>query len=155
MPLVGDQQEGSAEPQGGNALPVKRDYTEYRKAILEAEPRSQQAFDKTVMALSSGALGVSFAFVDKIVRPGSPVAMSYIAAAWFCWVGSLTLVLVSHYFSALAMRKTVKQIDTDVLHKQHPGGWYDYAIVVLNPLGAASFVAGAILAGLFVLENVR
>ena len=58
----GDQateQENAQAPVGEPG--PKQDYSAYRDRLVDAEPRAQQAFDRTVMALSSGALGVSFA----------------------------------------------------------------------------------------------
>ena len=70
-------------------------------------------------------------------------------------MSSLTLLLLSHYFSTLAIRRTIHQVDARTIDFEHPGGWFDVAVLVLNPTGAALFIAGAILAGLVVFANVR
>jgi len=40
---------------------------EYRKHLVAAEQQVQADFDKTVLSLSGGALGISFAFVKNPV----------------------------------------------------------------------------------------
>ena len=44
---------------------------EYRAHLVSAAQKAQEDFDKTLLALSGGALGVSFAFVKDIVGDGS------------------------------------------------------------------------------------
>ena len=39
----------------------------YRDFLIAAEQKSQEDYDKTVIALSGGALGISFAFATDIV----------------------------------------------------------------------------------------
>ncbi|WP_134984071.1 hypothetical protein [Xanthomonas axonopodis] len=40
---------------------------EYRQWLVVAEQKAQEDYDKTVLTLSGGALGISFAFVKDIV----------------------------------------------------------------------------------------
>ena len=41
--------------------------TEYRQQLITLEQKSAESFDKTVIALSGGALGLSLTFVKEIV----------------------------------------------------------------------------------------
>ena len=75
---------------------------EYRAQLVEAEVKAQTAFDRTVLTLSGGALGLSFAFVRDFIGSGAPERTEYLVAAWVGWVVSLSMVLASHYFSTLA-----------------------------------------------------
>ncbi len=128
---------------------------EYRKGLITAEQKAQADFDKTVLTLSGGALGVSFAFVKQFVVEGVAVAPRWLVAAWTAWTLSAASVLASQYFSTLAMRRTLHQVDTGAISAQRPGGWYDRAVVVLNAAGGIGFVLGVVLAGVFVFRNVR
>lgn len=123
---------------------------EYRDRLLDAEQRSQGEFDKLLASLSGGALGVSFAFMDKFVKDGSPVHPWLLKLSWGLWVLSLLTVLVSHIMSASALREAVRQIDSGV----KPGGWRDKLVGGLNWTGCALFVGGATSAGLFVFANL-
>ncbi len=133
---------------------MKDQAQEYRDHLLLAEKDAQQDFDKTVFALSGGAIGVSFAFVSDIVDPQAMVSVKNLIWAWGSWAGSLLCVLFSYYFSHLALRKTINQVDEGKLNQEHRGGFSDYAIALLNPAGALLFVAGLVLMIIFVNLNL-
>ena len=127
---------------------------EYRAQLIKGEAVAQAEFDKTVVALSGSALGVTFAFLEKLLASKPPASIGCLKFAWGAWVVSLASILVSHYFSALAMRRAIHQHDSGNLLGERVGGWYDWAVLVLNPVGGLAFIAGAIAAGIFVVRNV-
>jgi uncharacterized membrane protein YjfL (UPF0719 family) len=127
---------------------------EYRQHLVLAGKDAQQDFDKTVFAFSGGAIGISFAFVTDIVKPDAMLAPSQLILAWGSWTVSLVCVLLSYYFSTLALRKAVKQIDQGKLSKEHAGGFYDTATAWLNPAGALFFILGLIFMICFVKLNL-
>jgi hypothetical protein len=45
---------------------------EYRAQLVAVQRKSEEAFDKTVVTLSGGALGVSFAFVTNFFPDTGP-----------------------------------------------------------------------------------
>lgn len=135
------------------------DYNEqlhsYRARLIETEQESQGEYDKTVLALSGGAFGISFAFIDAFVEPG-PVQAGWLMAAWVAWGISITSVLFSFYFSTLALRKTVEQLDRDSksLYTTSPGGFYTLIVKWLNAVGGALFLVGAACLIRFVHLNI-
>jgi hypothetical protein len=130
------------------------DEREYRSKLIQLEQHSQDSADKTVIALASGALGISFAFIKQFVGNGVAKSSHLIAIAWVCWVLSLTLVLVGHYIAALAARAALTQFDARD-DASRVGGGYDLALTVLNPAGIVAFVIGLIFAGVFVVKNLN
>ena len=126
----------------------------YRETLVSAEGQAQSDYDRLIVALSGGALGVSFAFVDQFIGSVPAGAILALIVAWGCWVLSLALILGSHYFSVFAMRKAISQVDSKSLSKQ-AGGTFGTLVDWLNILAGISFLAGAILAGMFVFVNVR
>ena len=129
----------------------KKKLDEYRSAILQAEQKAQESYDKTVLTLSGGALGVSLTFIDKIVgREGVRTAPGYLLGAWICWGFSMAFVLASFYFSQRALRKTVEQIDAGTLEKERPGGCWTCFTLTLNALGGLGFIVGLILMIIFI-----
>ena len=127
----------------------------YRDTLIELEQKSQAEYDRLIVTLSGGALGISFAFVDRFVGDETPRAVCALGIAWFVWVGSLACVLWSHYASVKSMRKAVMQVDNGEFDKGPVGGNYDSLLKLRNPLGGVLFVIGAISAGVFVSFNVR
>ena len=125
---------------------------EYRAQLIESEREAQTAFDRTLLTLSGGALGLSLTFVDRLIGPsGSATGLLY--ASWILWTLSLSIMLSSHYMSTLAMRKAITQVDKGKIYDEKPGGAYDVVIKVLNPIGAVSFLAGVITMVCFVSAN--
>ena len=130
------------------------DLQEYRQGLAEAEQKSQIEFDKTVLTLSGGALGVSFAFIKQFVGPGRGEDLLFMLAAWMCWVLSVSSVLLSHFLSTRALRRAIAQVDAGTIRNQRPGGFDDRLLVILNIASGVLFLAGLVFAGFFVYTNL-
>ena len=126
---------------------------EYRAHLLELEHKAQTSFDRTVLTLSGGALGISFAFVRDFIGTESVSDVGFLVGAWAGWIASLTMVLLSHYFSTLALRRAIEQVDAGTIYNEQVGGHYDVFVKWLNGLGGLSFVIGLVLIGFFVISN--
>jgi hypothetical protein len=145
--------EGSQVPAKRHA-PLTDEEIGYRDKLLELEAQSQDSFDKTLVSLSGGALGVSFAFVDKFLHAKPARSVVALEAAWSFWVLSLALVLSSHFISTLAMRRSVQQIDRREPLQDRMGGRYHSVLLFLNPASGVAFLAGLFCAGYFVAKNL-
>lgn len=130
-------------------------YAEYRKHLVTAEQKSQEDFDKTVLSLSGGALGISFVFLKDVIGPNPVSEPTLLFYAWAAWGGSTFCVLASYYLSHLALRNTIKQIDQDRLHKEKPGTFFSTATAFLNALGAILFLIGVCNITLFANANLK
>ena len=128
---------------------------QYREDVLATEQKSQAEYDRLVVALSGGALGVSFAFVERFIGDDPPRVLWTLMVAWVVWVCSLAFVLGSHFFSTMAMRATVVQLDDGKIYTEPVGGASGRVLVWLNFLGGATFILGAFLAGVFVWYNLE
>ena len=126
----------------------------YRSQLLAAEQKMQEDFDKTVLSLSGGALGISFAFITDVVGEGPLVQKSLLLAAWVVWGLSVTCVLASFYVSHLALRRAITQTDSGRIHQEWPGGRYDKVTAVLNAGGGLLFFLGVVLVVVFVSSNL-
>ena len=82
---------------------------QYLKALQESEFQAIDQFDKTVLTLTGGAFGVSFAFLKDIVRPDVVTPQNFLVAAWVFWCVTLSVNLTSFYFSHLAMRRAQRE----------------------------------------------
>ena len=127
---------------------------EYRHVLQEAEAASQSDYDKAVMTLSGGALGVTFAFFKDFADKFPVAHPNFIIWAWVCWVFSLTTILISFYTSARALRRTIEELDSNKLRSQQ-GGLWNRATQALNFLGGAAFVIGVVFAICFVYDAVE
>lgn len=130
------------------------DLKEYRDHLIAAEQKAQEDFDKTVLSLSNGALAVSFAFLKDIIG-SAPTNIMVLTIAWICWALSSTSILVSYYMSNKALRRAIKQIDSNMIRQEVPGGWYDKITGFLNGLGLVLFVIGLLCMIWFVKLNLE
>lgn len=133
------------------------DYQAERKLLIDAEFDSARSFDKHLIALSSAALGLSIAFLEKIAP--RPVCIWIISVAWAMFILSLITELVSFHLCQAAMRKQRDLNDAAFLvHGRlqdvdtNPYVWWQQ---VLTYLSLAFFIAGTLLLVRFSAINVH
>ncbi len=134
---------------------MDKELREYRSFLLTAEQKAQEDFDKTVLTLSGGALGISFAFVKDIIGNRPIMHYGFLLSSWIVWGLSVTCVLSSFFFSQQALRSAIKQVDKSVIYEQIPGGFFSRITEILNASGGLLFFFGVILLVLFVSNNLR
>jgi hypothetical protein len=104
------------------------DLQEYRRQLLALEEKAQEVFDKTVVTLSGGALGISFAFIKDFLGTGPVMAKPWLIRAWAAWVVSLSASLTSHYLSTFAIRRATEELDAG--KEGHLARGWDRAVVL-------------------------
>jgi hypothetical protein len=133
--------------------PSEAELSRYREQLVEAELASQTAFDRTLLALSGGALGFSLTFADRFVDKDAVHGSGLLYASWVLWALSLSIMLTSHYVSTLAMRRSVVALDAGKAPHETAGGAYDLAIKIMNPAGGVCFLVGVITIVIFAVKN--
>jgi hypothetical protein len=137
-----------------SATEVKRPPPEYRQWLVAAEQKCQDDFDKTVLSLSGGALGVSFVMVKDVIGTNSISHPSWVLFAWVAWAISSLSVLASFFISHLALRKAIAQCDDGTIYTQKPGGRLSDFTRYLNAGGALLFFAGVCFMAAFAYTNL-
>ena len=126
----------------------------YWKHVLEADQKSVEAFDKNILALSGGALGLSLVFLKKVVGTNDPQNTEWLLGAWICWVLAISLTLASFYFSHRGLRRTLYQIGENKLPDGAPGGWWSAATSCTTLASGITFLIGLICIVWFVYSNL-
>ena len=126
---------------------------EYRRQLIALEQKAQESYDKTVLSLSGGALGVSFAFVTGFVDRGAMQAPGLLVAAWLSWAFSVTATLFSHFTSGLALRRAITALAAD-RPVERPGASYNRLTAILDAAAGLLFLAGVLCVACFVWRNV-
>ncbi len=129
--------------------------SEYRKSLLTLEQQMQSDYDKAVMALSGGALGVSMTFLKEVVIKQGIHGGCFLLSAWICWGLSVTCTLASFYTSAEALRKAVKQTDDKAIYLEVVGGRSNQTTKALNAAAGLLFFAGVVSIVVFVAQNLK
>lgn len=139
---------------------VKDNLCEYRQFMVDADQKQQDSFDKTVLSLSGGALGVTFIFIKDIIGVDPIISPVLITIAWICWGISVCCTLFSFFTSHLLLIRTINRID-DAIKKGRPecfytekqGNSFQWLTNLLNISGASLFVVGVILTAIFASLN--
>jgi len=126
---------------------------EYRTLLINLEQKSQEDYDKAILTLSGGALGVTFAFIKNIVGESSIQHSCLLYLAWIAWTVSLSTTLISFYCSRKALRNTTIQLDKGEIYSGTPGSCFDKITSFLNFSSGLLFIVGVILAVIFVAFN--
>jgi hypothetical protein len=112
----------------------------YRAHLLELRRESQASYDRTLMALSGGALGLSLTFLKQVIGQSPPTRL--LLAAWSCWGLSLTVVLISHWCSGMALTRAIEQVGMGDTNSATLGQPFDKATRLLNLAGGLLFLGG-------------
>jgi hypothetical protein len=125
----------------------------YREHLIQAKQKATEQFDKAVLTLSSGALGVSFSFLDKLVGSGQMQSPISLYGAWLFWGMSVCCSLFSLYMSIKTLQKTIQQVDCGEIYKVKPGGLLSSITESLTILSGVFFILGVCLIAYFVAAN--
>lgn len=126
----------------------------YRQSLIDAEKQGQDSFDKTVLSLSGGALGISFVFIKDVIGPDPIIQPELLLAAWILWSLSTLAILVSFYTSNRALRKAIEQCDKGTIYCEPPGGFFSQLTRRLNVAGIACLIFGIGFMTAFVYLNL-
>lgn len=134
--------------------PIPEYLAKYRDLLIAADQKAQEEFDKAVLSLSGGALGVSLVFLKDVIGSDPIGWPSLLMAAWVCWAFSTLFVLVSYHLSHKAIRASIQQIDDGDPYAQKFGGDWAVWTARLNVWGATLFVAGVLFITSFACVNL-
>ena len=134
---------------------VSEEMLKYRDALAEAGLKASTAYDKAIMALSGGALGLSITFMKDIVHSPAADSLWRLETSWSCLTASLTFILISMLSSQWALTKAINQVDQGSLPRERPGGIFSVVTTWLNALSAVAFVAGVAFLAWFAIGNLH
>jgi hypothetical protein len=130
--------------------------SEYRKTLQMTEQQMQAEYDKSVLTLSGGALGISMTFLkDIVLTKGGIQGGCFLLMAWIFWGMSITCTLYSFYTSTLAFRKAIKQTDEGKIYSELQGGYFQLITNILNFSSGLLFLIGVIFIVIFTSYNIK
>lgn len=147
----------------GDAATVDKNWQEWY--WKQAEPVQQDinsgtdSLDKNMLALSSGALGVSLAFIKDIVPLGQATWICLLIISWCAFALCMTTTLLSFEFSIAGLKKHRDLLD-EMLKAKNPelaknqGSGWSRAVVVCRHTALILFLAGLACTVVFVIKNV-
>jgi hypothetical protein len=96
-------------------------YRSTRQAYDEAELEVSGRYDKWVLTLSGGALGLSITFIEKIAKNPTADTLFWLKVSWACLILSLLFELLSLITSQSAIRENRRELDLAHSENRAPG----------------------------------
>jgi hypothetical protein len=126
----------------------------YMRQLVEGEHVVGAGYDKAVITLSGGALGLSLAFVKDIVPPAEAVARNYLLASWLSWTASLSFLLVAYYVGQMTYRFRINRLAKRQEPESDTIAIFTRSTYWLSAFAGLSFLAGVLFIVSFVYKNL-
>ncbi|MEX2557817.1 MAG: hypothetical protein WEB06_19575 [Actinomycetota bacterium] len=124
----------------------------FRAWLLEQIGEAHREYDKLITALAAGALGLSIAFLDRIVS-GPVKSPALLAVAWGALAASLLSTLISFISAQQALQYRYLEIEDDA--PAEPGNKANKRTTRFNYAAAGFFIGGVIFLGWFSYANLE
>jgi hypothetical protein len=134
-------------------------YANTREDLLDRQLSNSEKFDNAILTLSTGALGISLAFIKDIVPLKIAQNLWLLKASWWLFGLSIISTLASFVASQLGIRRQLKYAEEYYLNKKdeylkkrnYPAILTDF----LNYSSGILFIAAIIFTIFFVSSNLR
>ncbi len=136
-------------------------HDEYRRKVWEDSKSGSENFDKYMLTFSSGALGLSLAFIKDVVPIGKAVWTLSLITSWGMFVLCILTTLISFRISIRALEKMVPCLDAFYLNgdasafNKHLESFWTKAVDWCAYLAIGFFVLGLTFTMMFVGVNIR
>jgi len=123
--------------------------------------KSQDDFEKNIIYISSGALGISFAFIEKIVPLSTASNKCLLIWAWSLFGITLLISLLSHYIPSLCgniIRDNFESSDKsekDFEHLNNKTNRLNKLTDFLNITSIILLFLGIVFLIVFISKNIR
>ena len=139
------------------ALPLDL-YMQHRQLLQQTMHDQARSFDKGILTLSSGALGLSIVFIERLAP--HPVWWSkwFLAASWLLFAVAILLTLCSFLTSQVTHRSLIAAWDATRLNQADPETTtrdrFDLLTRWLNLASALLFFLGVLALVVFAIANL-
>ncbi len=99
----------------------RKEYLDYRKNLNDSLYQISDSFDKTIITLAGGALGLSITFIHEIAPHPDPTTLPTLTTAWAFLVAALLSILLSLLTSQRAKVKEIEEVDNAYNPEGAPG----------------------------------
>lgn len=132
-------------------------YTNVREELMQRQLSNSESADKTIITISSAALGLSFTFLKDFLLPHKPVFLCVLYSSWILFVLAILITVIGFFVSQKALDEQLKMAENYYIHK-NPDAFVErpkYKVLTdwFNYIAAAMFVFGVISTCVFVYTN--
>lgn len=133
-------------------------YFEERKSLVEAKREQSQLFDKAILTLAGGALGLSLTFIKEIISSHKPVQIYWLILAWICFIVSMLSTLISFLTSQCACSTQIEILEESYFNDTNKKSENNKIAAkwtnCLNWISILTFIMGAFSLGVFSIVNL-
>jgi hypothetical protein len=136
-------------------------HDEYRQKVWEDTKSGTENFDKYLLTFSSGALGLSLAFVKDVAPIGQAVWIPSLFVSWVAFLLCILVTLISFRISILALEGMLPHLNEFYLNSnagafdKHRESWLTKAVEWLAWVGIILFICGVFFTMMFVYANIQ
>lgn len=136
-------------------------YDAHRNKTWEDIKSGTESFDRNMLTLSSGALGLSLGFIKDVVPIGKTVFVPWLFTSWTAFALCILVTLLSFRISIVALEKTIPHLRKYYLENQpdsfdkHLESFWTKAVDWCAYLGIFFFFMGLLSTMVFVTANIR
>ena len=132
-----------------------------RKLLVDAFQYGFYSFDKAILSLSSGAIGLSLIFLGQIDLHIEPGTLRFLISSWVCFCVCIICTLISFVTSRSGYYKEIEELNERFYGKQ--SSQYGKAHISdrsfiwtkwLNRISLVAFPIGVILLAIFSIANL-
>lgn len=133
------------------------DLLKHRAAMVELRSDQLTTLDKSLLGVSSGALGISIVFMDKI-GGGSAAVSGYLLTSWICFGAAISSNITSYFTGAEDAQREIDKLDKCVIKStayESGGNPFRGTTKLLNVAALVLFILGVISLALHAYTSTR
>ncbi|MBL8693168.1 MAG: hypothetical protein JNJ88_03650 [Planctomycetes bacterium] len=128
--------------------------TKYREDLVEGRQQAQTSYDRAILTLSAGAMGVSLTFLKDIAGGGRAVQVRCsLVASWISLTLAVLFVVLSFVLSRRSFDVAIKNLDSQ-RNLGNLGGRFARWTEISNALAGISFLVGLVALCIFAYANL-
>ncbi|MBU1100243.1 MAG: hypothetical protein KKA84_07540 [Bacteroidetes bacterium] len=137
----------------------KKIYASFREYLLKSQISNSENFDKSILSLSSAALGISLAFIKDVVNLQIAQHTILLKISWILFTISIIATMLSFMTSQKSITVQLDYAEKYYLEEKmeylNKNNWWTTVTIFLNNSSAFVFVIAIIFTVLFVILNIN
>lgn len=127
---------------------MKENDNEYLEQLYKGFAYSSEQFDKAILFVSSGALGISITFLDKIIDLSTSSCNNILVLSWIFEAITIILFTINHYVSLQTFNSAIKAAyNENAIHSK--------SVKYINLLSIITLSLGLLLLIIFIFINIK
>jgi hypothetical protein len=128
----------------------------HREAMVDLRSDQLTTLDKSLLSISSGALGISIVFMDKI--GGGAGVSNFLLASWLCFGSAISANIISYFTGGEDAQREIMKIDKCIITGtayENGGNPFRGATKALNIVSLVLFLLGVSFLTLHAYASTR